>query len=80
MVPFHLFVFVQSLRRVQLFATPWTAACQTFLSFTISQSLLKLMSIELVMPSIYSYYKIIDYIKTCSFLEFIYFIVNTPSV
>ena len=32
-------------------ATPWTAACQAFLSLTISQSLLKLMSIELVMPS-----------------------------
>ena len=32
-------------------ATPWTAACQASLSFTISQSLLKLMSIELVMPS-----------------------------
>ena len=31
--------------------TPRTAACQVFLSFTISQSLLKLMSIELVMPS-----------------------------
>ena len=31
--------------------TPWTAACQAFLSFTISQSLLKLMSIESVMPS-----------------------------
>jgi len=31
--------------------TPWTAACQASLSFTISQSLLKLMSIELVMPS-----------------------------
>ena len=31
--------------------TPWTAALHTFLSFTISQSLLKLMSIELVMPS-----------------------------
>ena len=30
--------------------TPWTAACQASLSFTISQSLLKLMSIELVMP------------------------------
>ena len=37
---------VQLLSRVQLFATPWTAACQTSLSFTISQSLLKLMSIE----------------------------------
>ena len=32
-------------------ATPWTAACQASLSFTISQRLLKLMSIELVMPS-----------------------------
>ena len=36
---------------VQLFVTPWTAACQVFLSFTISQSLLKLMSDESVMPS-----------------------------
>ena len=36
---------------VWLFATPWTANCQTSLSFTISLSLLKLMSIELVMPS-----------------------------
>ena len=34
-----------------LFVTPWTAACQAFLSFTISQSLLKVMSIEAVMPS-----------------------------
>ena len=32
-------------------ATPWTAACQASLSFTISWSLLKVMSIELVMPS-----------------------------
>ena len=42
---------VQSLSRVWLFATPWTAARQASLSFTISQSLLKLVSIELVMPS-----------------------------
>ena len=41
---------VQSLSRVQLFVTPWTAAGQVSLSF-ISQSLLKLMSIESVMPS-----------------------------
>ena len=41
----------QSLSRVQLFATPWTAACQASLSIANSQSLLKLMSIELVMPS-----------------------------
>ena len=32
-------------------ATPWTAACQASLSFTVSQNLLKLMSIELMMPS-----------------------------
>ena len=42
---------VQSLSRVRLFATPWTAAHQASLSITNSQSLLKLMSIELVMPS-----------------------------
>ena len=36
---------------VQLFATPWTAELQAFLSFPISQSLLKLKSIESVMPS-----------------------------
>ena len=42
---------VQSLSRVWLFVTPWTAACQGFFSFTVSQSLPKLMSIELVMPS-----------------------------
>ena len=42
---------VQSLSRVRLFATPWTAACQVSLSITNSWSLLKLMSIELVMPS-----------------------------
>ena len=41
----------QLLSHVQLFATPWTAAHQASLSFTISQSLLKLMSIESVMPS-----------------------------
>ena len=41
----------QSLSHVQLFATPWTAACQASLSITNSQSLLKLMSIESVMPS-----------------------------
>ena len=44
-------VVVQLLSLVQLFMTPWTAAHQASLSFTISQSLLKLMSIESVMPS-----------------------------
>ena len=42
---------VQSLRCVQLFATPWTAAHQASLSITNSKNLLKLMSIESVMPS-----------------------------
>ena len=42
---------VQSLSCVSLFVTPWTAAHQASLSFTNSQSLLKLMSIESVMPS-----------------------------
>ena len=42
---------VQSLSRVQLFAIPWIAACQAFLSITSSWSLPKLMSIESVMPS-----------------------------
>ena len=41
----------QSLSRVWLFVTPWTTVCQDSLSFTISQSLLKLMSTESVMPS-----------------------------
>ena len=42
---------VQLFSRVRLFATPWTAARQASLSITNSWSLLKLMSIELVMPS-----------------------------
>ena len=45
------FSSVQLLSRVQLFETPWTVACQASLSITNSQSLPKLMSIELVMPS-----------------------------
>ena len=44
-------VVVQSLSCFQLFATPWTAARQASLSFTISHSLLRLMSTESVMPS-----------------------------
>ena len=43
-------VVVHSLSCVWLFVIPWTAACQAYLSFTVSWSLLKLMSIELVMP------------------------------
>ena len=45
------FSSVQSLSHVRLFLTPWSAVCQSSLSITNSQSLLKLMSIELVMPS-----------------------------
>ena len=45
------FSSVQSLSHVRIFATPWTAACQASLSITNSQSLLRLMSIESVMPS-----------------------------
>ena len=44
------FSSLQSLSHVRLFETSWTAACQAFLSITNSWSLLKLMSIELVMP------------------------------
>ena len=48
---FTKFSSVQSLSRVWLFATPWTPARQASLSITNSRSLLKLMSIESVMPS-----------------------------
>ena len=48
---FFLFVIVQSLSHVQLFVTPWTATCHASLSFTISWSLLKLMSIQSMVPS-----------------------------
>ena len=46
-----LFSSVQLLSRVRLFATPWIAACQASLSITNSRNLLKLMSIESVLPS-----------------------------
>ena len=46
----HHFQSVQLLSHVQLFATPWTAACQASLSITNSRSLLRLMS-KSVMPS-----------------------------
>ena len=53
MTYYHSFSSIQFqlLSRVRLFATPWTAARQASLSITNSQSLLKLMFIELVMPS-----------------------------
>ena len=46
----HQFSSLQSLSRVWLFVTPWTAACQASLYFTNSQSLLKLMCSESVIP------------------------------
>ena len=52
-IPQAWFSSVQSLSRVQLFATPWTATYQASLSITNSWSLLKLISIELEMPSNY---------------------------
>ena len=51
LISFFLISSVQLLSRVWLFATPWIAACQASLSITNSQSLLKLISIESVMPS-----------------------------
>ena len=48
---FLFFSSVQLLSHVQLFVIPWTRACQASLSITSSQTLLKLMSIESVMPS-----------------------------
>ena len=55
---------VQSLSHVQLFATPWTAVCQASLSITDSWSLLRLMSVEPVMPSILNRYTV--YIRQSS--------------
>ena len=48
---YYQFSSVQWLSHVRLFATPWTPACQDSLSTTNSRSLLKLVSIKLVMPS-----------------------------
>ena len=50
-MPSVQFSLVQSLSHVRLFATPWIPACQASLSITISWSSLRLMSIDLVMPS-----------------------------
>ena len=49
-------VYVQLLSHVQLFETTWTAACQASLSFTISWSLLRFMSIESVMLVVHRFY------------------------
>ena len=52
-VSLMMWVSVQSLSHVQLFETPWTAACRASLSITNSRSLLKLVPFELMMPSNY---------------------------
>ena len=57
------------LSHLQLFVTPWTAARQASLSFTISQSLLKLMSIELVIPSNHPATRWSPFIVTQSFCQ-----------
>ena len=51
-IQYGIFSSVQSFSHVLLLVTPWTAACQASLSITNFQSLLKLTSIESVMPSI----------------------------
>ena len=61
-VIFIQFSLVQSLSRVQLFATPWPVACQASLSITNSRSVFKLMPIESVMPS--------DHLTLCHHLLF----------
>ena len=67
----NYFVVVQLLSGVRLFATPWTAAHQVSLSFTISQSLLKLKSIELVMPSNHLIFLISSASRSTPFLSFL---------
>ena len=57
-------VVAQSPSPVQLFAIPWTAACQASLSSTISPSLLNFMSIESVMPSNHLHWR--NYVKSSS--------------
>ena len=71
-IQYENFVVVQSLSHVQLFVTSWTAACQASLSFTISQSLLKLMSVELIMSS--------NHLKLCHPLLFLLSIFPTHKV
>ena len=61
-------LLIQSLTHVQLFATPWTAARQASLSITNSQSLLKLMSIELVLPANHPIHKYIQ--RSIYFFDF----------
>ena len=78
--PFHLllskspcrlsFSSAQSLSRVWLFATPWTAACQASVSITNSQNLLKLISIESMMPSNHLILCCLHKLKNVSFCSY----------
>ena len=65
---FTWFVVVQSLSHVLLFANPWTATRQASLSFSVSQSLIKLMSVQLMMPSNYLVLCLQSFPATGSFL------------
>ena len=64
------FSSVQSLSHVRLFETPWTAARQASLSITYSWSLLKIMSIELLMPSTISFSVVITRILKKIFFKY----------
>ena len=67
----QLFMFVvKSLSRVQLFETPWTAACQASLSFIISQSLVKLTSVESVVPYVPRFRSLDNFCLVMSYVIF----------
>ena len=76
---FYLFS-VQFLSHVQRFVTPWTAARQASLSITNSQSLLKLMSIESVMPSTISSSVVPFYLFYSLNISQIYLLLSTTIV
>ena len=79
-VSFSFLVVVYLLSHVQLFAAPWTATCQASLSFTISQNLLKLMSIDSMMPSNHlflclSSYSLLTNVTDCLLQRFVYLLI-----
>ena len=71
----HTFVAVQSISRVWLFSTPWTPAHQALLSSTVSWNLLKLMSIESMMPSkVWIYHLAISFLFVHLFFFLIFYL------
>ena len=66
----HFVVVVQLLSCIRLFVTPWTTACQASLSFNISWSSLKFMSIESVMPTISSCHLLLLLPSVCPSIRF----------